>query len=561
MADERRIIRCAIYTRKSSEEGLEQEFNSLDAQFEACFAYVASQKHEGWKAQTARYDDGGCSGGTLERPALRRLFEDIDAGRVDMVVVYKIDRLTRSLLDFGKLVERLDKANCSFVSVTQSFNTSTSMGRLMLNVLLSFAQFEREVTAERIRDKIAASKKKGIWMGGVPPLGYTGKDRQLVINEPEATVVRQLFDLYREHRCIVRTKQAADRLGIRSRPTAKYPDGPILTRGGIYWLLTNPVYVGEIRHKSDVYPGLHAPLIDRETWTDVQTLLTSQPSGRARGSGNTALRSLFAGKIVDETGDRLVPSHSGKPNRRHRYYVSRRLIEGDDVECLEGGWRLPADHLERLVASLVSAHLSGPGSALRAVVAGEDAALVATANKNMQSFATEEGHSKIPALIDKVCVTQGTLKIDLARVGLADAIGIDPASISPSFLHIAAPFQMRRRGVETRLLLGDNPSMVDPALLKFVARAAVWWQSILDGKTIADVAKSAAVSERLVGIHLPAAFLAPDILELIVDGRQPSSLTVASLRNQKIPSLWEDQRKLFGLAKTTCKSAPDFAAT
>ena len=280
-----------IYTRKSSDEGLEQEFNSLDAQFEACLAYITSQRGEGWKLAPGRYDDGGFSGGTLERPALARLMADIDAGRIDMVIVYKIDRLTRSLMDFSKLVERLDQAKCSFVSVTQSFNTATSMGRLVLNVLLSFAQFEREVTAERIRDKIAASKKKGIWMGGVPPFGYLGRDRQLVIDDAEAAIVRQLFDLYREHRCIVRTKQAADRLGLVSRPSKGRDSGRPFSRGGVHWLLTNPVYVGKIRHGKLTYPGLHQPIIERSAWDEVQALLTSRKSGAKRGGSNIRSRS------------------------------------------------------------------------------------------------------------------------------------------------------------------------------------------------------------------------------------------------------------------------------
>ncbi len=235
-----------------------------------------------------------------------------------MVVVYKIDRLTRSLLDFGKLVELLDKAQCSFVSVTQSFNTSTSMGRLTLNMLLSFAQFEREVTGERIRDKIAASKKKGMWMGGVPPLGYQAKERQLILESNEAAVVRHVFDLYREHRCIVRTKRAADLLGLRGRPSAKYPEGPPFTRGGIYWLLTNPIYAGRVRHKDQTYPGQHQPLIDPAAWEEIQAILILQPGGRARGCRNACHPSPLAGRIVDGTGVRLTPSGAvicGRPRR------------------------------------------------------------------------------------------------------------------------------------------------------------------------------------------------------------------------------------------------------
>jgi site-specific DNA recombinase len=261
-------VRCAIYTRKSSDEGLEQAFNSLDAQREACAAYVASQKGQGWRLLPHPYDDGGVSGGTLERPGLQRLLSDIEAGKVDLVIVYKVDRLTRSLADFAKLVERFDNAGVSFVSVTQQFNTATSIGRLTLNVLLSFAQFEREVTAERIRDKIAASKKKGLWMGGHVPLGYDAKDRTLVVNEAEAETVRTIFQLYLERGCARRVKEAADRQGLVSKyrrfDRGRTFGGVPFSRGRIYHLLANPVYVGEIRHKGHSYPGQHPAIIDRD---------------------------------------------------------------------------------------------------------------------------------------------------------------------------------------------------------------------------------------------------------------------------------------------------------
>lgn len=263
-------VRCAIYTRKSSEEGLDQDFNSLDAQRESCEAYVTSQKHEGWIALTDKYDDGGISGGTLERPALKRLMRDIDEGLVDQIVVYKIDRLTRSLGDFAKLVDRLDAANASFVSVTQSFNTATSMGRLTLNVLLSFAQFEREVTAERIRDKIAASKKKGMWMGGMVPLGYNAAGRTLEINEKEAETVRNLYALYHKHRTVREVAQQAEMLGLRSkkRISAKgiQSGGIALDRGHIHHILTNPIYAGRIRHRDKTYEGLHKAIIEPAVW-------------------------------------------------------------------------------------------------------------------------------------------------------------------------------------------------------------------------------------------------------------------------------------------------------
>src|SRR5262245_2047375 len=266
--------RCAIYTRKSSEEGLEQEFNSLAAQHEACEAYIRSQQHEGWGMAKTHYDDGGCSGGNLERPALQGLLGDIRAGRIDIVVVYKVDRLTRSLADFARLVEIFDGQGVSFVSVTQQFNTTSSMGRLTLNVLLSFAQFEREVTGERIRDKIAASKKKGMWMGGLVPLGYDASGRALVVNPAEAETVRRIFALYRQFSCVRRVKEEADRLGLRTkrRTTTGGAErgGQSFSRGHLYRLLSNPIYIGQIAHKGQLYAGQHPRLIDDETWIAVR---------------------------------------------------------------------------------------------------------------------------------------------------------------------------------------------------------------------------------------------------------------------------------------------------
>lgn len=272
-------IRCAIYTRKSTEDGLDQAFNSLDAQREACEAYIASQKHEGWKLLKSHYDDGGKSGGNLERPALKQLLSEIEAGRVDMVVVYKIDRLTRSLTDFAKLVERFDQVGASFVSVTQQFNTSTSMGRLTLNVLLSFAQFEREVTAERIRDKIAASKKKGMWMGGFPPYGYDKTKDGLQINQCEAEVIQDLFEAYVRLGCVRKLLTYAEDMNYRTRvlvfKSGRTRGGGWFNRGGMYHLLSNPLYIGKIKHHDQVFDGLHDPIIDEELWAQVQATLSS----------------------------------------------------------------------------------------------------------------------------------------------------------------------------------------------------------------------------------------------------------------------------------------------
>jgi site-specific DNA recombinase len=360
---DRRTIRCAIYTRKSSDEGLDQAFNSLDAQREACESYISSQRHEGWKLIPANYDDGGLSGGNLERPALQRLLEDIADGKFDLVVVYKIDRLTRSLADFARLVDRFDAADCSFVSVTQSFNTSTSMGRLTLNVLLSFAQFEREVTAERIRDKITASKKKGYWMGGLLPLGYDRhpdpKMQSLVINEAEAETVREIFRLYDKHGCLRQVEQDVIARSYRSKRRT-FSDGKVtgskpLSRGQINFILRNPVYIGRIRHKQESHEGIHDAIVDQDLWDRVQERLDQKSTKKSRHPSRSG--ALLTGRIFDETGDFLTPTHSQKGSRRYRYYVSGRLLAGSTSTMLPAGG-CPAKQLEDAVCEAVFRHIN-----------------------------------------------------------------------------------------------------------------------------------------------------------------------------------------------------------
>jgi site-specific DNA recombinase len=321
--------RCAIYTRKSSDEGLEQAFNSLDAQREACAAFIVSQKHEGWTVLPTLYDDGGFSGGNLERPALKRLLADIEAGQIDVVVVYKVDRLTRALSDFAKLVDIFDRRGVSFVSITQQFNTTTSMGRLTLNVLLSFAQFEREVIGERVRDKIAASKKKGMWMGGMPPLGYDVKDRKLVVNNNEA---RAVVDIYRRYLALKSVRALKDELAAaritskrRVRPDGTEYGGQKLARGALYLMLQNRIYRGEITHKGNSYPGEHPAIIEQQLWDHVQAVLAKNRVERATGV-RVKHPSLLAGLVFDGTGERLTPTYAIKKGTRYRYYVSASLV-------------------------------------------------------------------------------------------------------------------------------------------------------------------------------------------------------------------------------------------
>ncbi|MHA1545504.1 MAG: recombinase family protein, partial [Alphaproteobacteria bacterium] len=353
----RRIVtRCAIYTRKSSEEGLEQDFNSLDAQREACEAYILSQKSEGWVALPEMYDDGGISGATMERPALKRLLADIEAKRIDTVVVYKVDRLTRSLSDFAKIVDVFDKAGISFVSVTQQFNTTTSMGRLTLNMLLSFAQFEREVTGERIRDKIAASKKKGMWMGGLPALGYDVNDKKLVVNEPEAETVRHIYRVYVDLSSVRALKDELDQEGIVSKLRldryGRQTGGKPLARGALYLMLQNRIYRGEIVHKDKCYPGKHQAIVDDTLWREVQQILAANRVDRQNGAGASE-PSLLAGLLYDETGERMTPTHANKKGRRYHYYVSHSLIKRGRPKRSEAGRRVPAGDVEQVVVNRV----------------------------------------------------------------------------------------------------------------------------------------------------------------------------------------------------------------
>jgi DNA invertase Pin-like site-specific DNA recombinase len=346
-----RRLRCAVYTRKSSEEGLDMEFNSLDAQREACEAYVASQKPEGWVLVSDRYDDGGFSGGTLERPALRRLLADIEDGRVDVIVVYKIDRLSRSLMDFAKLVEVFDRRSVTFVSVTQSFNTTTSMGRLTLNILLSFAQFEREVIGERIRDKFAASRRKGMWMGGWAPLGYDIKDRKLIINETEATTVRRIFERFAKCRSATAIVRELTADGFVN----KY--GQKLDKGRIYKLLHNRVYVGDAVHKGTAYPGEHEAIIPKALWDRVQAVLAESPKVRA-GRTRAQTPALLKGLIFGPDGRAMSPTHTRRGDTLYRYYVSQTAIkDGADASTVA---RLPAGEVEAVVVDQVRSLLRSP---------------------------------------------------------------------------------------------------------------------------------------------------------------------------------------------------------
>jgi site-specific DNA recombinase len=424
----RQRVHCAIYTRKSTEEGLEQDFNSLDAQREACEAFIASQKHEGWVALPTYYDDGGYSGGTLERPALQRLLDDIRGSKVDVVVVYKIDRLTRSLLDFAKIVEVFDAHGVSFVSVTQAFNTATSMGRLTLNVLLSFAQFEREVTGERIRDKIAASKKKGMWMGGYPPLGYDLKDRKLVVNEAEAETVRYTFRRYQELGSVRLLKEHLDATGIvsknRTAPDGRPYGGKPMARGALCHMLQNRIYRGEIVHKTQAYPGEHTPIIDEDLWLGVQKTLATNRVDRGAGKGNHHL-SLLAGLIYDAHGEPMTASHAVKKDVRYRYYISKTFVTGN-APGAKRGQRIPAAHIESLVTSRIRAWLADPVAVLNAVQCRGPEAVAqkrlldeaARHAASWQEFDAERLRAILRAMVTRVQVHSDRVDVTLDQMGV-----------------------------------------------------------------------------------------------------------------------------------------------
>lgn len=415
-----RRLRCAIYTRKSSEEGLEQEFNSLDAQRDACEAYIASQKSEGWTLVRDQYDDGGISGGTLDRPGLQQLLTDIEDGLVDVVVVYKIDRLSRSLMDFSKLVEVFDRNGVTFVSVTQSFNTTTSMGRLTLNILLSFAQFEREVTAERIRDKFKASRMKGMWMGGYVPLGYNVRDRKLIVNDDEAALVQNMFERFVEVGSATILARQLRAEGVRNK------QGTLIDKGFLYRLLNNRVYLGEVVHKGDTYPGEHQAIIEPRLWEKVRLIMGESPRKRANNT-RAQTPALLKGLLYTATGAAMTPSSTKKATRRYRYYVSTDLLKNREIPDDGILRRLPADTAEAAVISEVRRVLQTPETTAQVISALQhenipQADIIHALNEFQtlwqQLFPAEQARI-IQLIVKSVTVTAEGLVIDMRTDGIA----------------------------------------------------------------------------------------------------------------------------------------------
>jgi site-specific DNA recombinase len=543
-------VRCAIYTRKSTEEGLEQEFNSLDAQREACEAYIQSQRELGWKALPKQYDDGGISGGTLQRPALKDLLADIEAGQVDLVVVYKVDRLTRSLMDFSKIIETFDARNVSFVSVTQQFNTANSMGRLTLNMLLSFAQFEREVTAERIRDKIAASKRKGMWMGGLPPLGYDVRDKKLIINPDEAKIVQKLFDLYLEHKSVRKLKAEADRIGFRTKRRIygdKVTGGQPFTRGHLYCLLHNPIYIGEVAHKGETFMGQHDAIIDQNIWEKAQRLLADQAPNRSAET-NVDRRCLLTGLLFDETGDRLCPTYTKRNGRILSYYVSKRLMHGVDPDG--AGWRLPASDLESSIVDAVATFFENEDKWIVAVGLsptsshgyGQLSDRIREFSRQLRSASQDIVRKVLVDVVDRITVMPGQLIMKLKP---------DVLNSGGDGHEIVLPFHTKRRGVETKIILGGRQANLEPDqdLIDLIAKARRWFTQITNGEisTVREIAREESMDEGDVSRFLPLAFLAPDIIESILSGKQPIELTPEKLKRLRmLPTSWEEQRTTLG---------------
>ncbi len=558
-------IRCAIYTRKSSEEGLEQSFNSLQAQREACESYVASQRHESWHAIKTHYDDGGFSGGTMERPALKRLLDDIAASKVDTVVVYKVDRLTRSLADFAKIVEAFDRQGISFVSVTQQFNTTTSMGRLTLNVLLSFAQFEREVTGERIRDKVAASKKKGMWMGGPVPLGYDLRDRQLTINPNEATVVRRIFTEYLRLGCVSELKKHLDKEGIRSkvRPSrdGRSSGGSSFSRGAFYSLLANRLYLGEIAHRGQVHPGQHKAIVERSLWEKAAAQLAENRRTRRR-RGPMHSPGLLTGLLFDAQGHRYTPTHALKGARRYRYYTSQALIQRKDDPPAFG--RIPAHEVEEAVLTRLTVFLQSPREILqvfdtRTGSLAETNQLIAAAklrSVELGRMAPQDQASFLAAAIKRIIVGEKSLEIQIAVNALTNSLlgypiptsngvvlthPVDSRSIS-----LISEFHQKRRGRDLRRVFQAGRQPVrrpSLPLIKAVVRATSWMERLVSGEisTLDDLASETGFTKRYISRTLRSAYLAPDITEMILDGLQTSDLTVRTLMDG-FPADWQAQR-------------------
>jgi DNA invertase Pin-like site-specific DNA recombinase len=563
IASQTKVFRCAIYTRKSSEEGLEQDFNSLHAQRESCDAYIKSQRHEGWTPLPALYDDGGYSGGSTERPALKRLLADIQSHLIDVVVVYKVDRLTRSLADFAKIVEIFDAAGVSFVSVTQQFNTTTSMGRLTLNVLLSFAQFEREVTGERIRDKIAASKQKGMWMGGWVPIGYDRKDRTLTINETEAATVRTISDLFLKLKNVGRVQAELMRLNLTTKPyetpRGRAVGGLSFARGHIYKILSNPLYIGEIEHRGVRYPGQHPPLIDRKRWDAVQAQLAANHHEN-RSRTNVKSKSLLAGLIYDDAGHRLVSSHATKNGKRYRYYVTSQGTGRAGGTPAPVRLRLPAIMIDELLRTRLQSFLRD--KAQISLLLRETRCRPAEIGSGL-SIASALADSLTPDspvphnfadLLARVTVNYTSLKIFIKRDRLLAVLteksveqsqDNGPNNDEDNMISLEIPIPALANGGSGKLVFGDqNAKTPDAVVVKAIARASNWFEQLMTGRSqsMAEIAIREDITDNYVSNLIHLAWLSPDLVDRVLDGDpEATALARAAMLTRKSDVLWRQR--------------------
>lgn len=547
---------CAIYTRKSSDDGLEQEFNSLDAQREACEAYIKSQKHEGWVCLPAMYDDGGLSGGTIERPSLQRLLNDIRAGKVQIVVVYKVDRLTRSLADFAKIVDVLDEAGASFVSVTQQFNTTTSMGRLTLNMLLSFAQFEREIAGERIRDKIAASKAKGMWMGGNVPLGYDAIGKKLVVNEVEAADVRTIFETYLELSSVRALRIELGRRGIvgkrRQYASGTPCGGKPYSRGSLYNLLQNPIYRGEIAHDGKVYPGQHERIIDDDLWLRVQERLAANRHDQVIGA-RARSPSLLAGRVFDGAGQPMVATHANKKGKRYRYYISKTLSDSESTPG-SNAMRVPAGELESLVADRLLKLCTSRRSLTEALTQADLDARQIERALNAANYGTSAfwDRERICQVVKRVGVTPNRVAIDVDPARLATALTDEAIQVDGEVqsISIVVDAQLGRAGKGKRIVVENEGPGVDPALVHLLRDAFAMRRAViaLDANPDIETAWTATYPARRIAL-IRLSYLAPKIVKIIVNGQQPPNLSAKRLMalSKDLPYAWSKQPAYLGL--------------
>ncbi len=543
-----KMIRCAVYTRKSTEDGLKQEFNSLHAQREACEAYILSQRHEGWSLIETHYDDGGFSGGNMERPGLKALLEGVENGLIDVIVVYKVDRLTRSLADFAKIVERLDEKEASFVSVTQAFNTTTSMGRLTLNVLLSFAQFEREVTAERIRDKIAASKKKGLWMGGPVPLGYEVIDRKLIPVPEEAERVRTIMRRYIVSRSanelIAELEAEGIRTKVQQRTSGPHRGGIPFRRGSLFHLLKNPIYRGKIVHKETIYDGEHEAIVDEELWNAVQDRLQEKAPPRRRPT-NDPQQALLRGLLTDPSGRPMVPTYATKGLRRYAYYETRKdLARQYDAPAV----RIGQGQLERHLVVQLTALLEDEHALRRMSGEIEGRALQNLFSKAKSSAARlafdQSRRSIIPELIAAMQI--GDERIDV-RLN-ANVLG----SRSGEHWNWSIPLPPRRpfREAKLRINAEEDRAPVDEKLITLLVEAQQARELVLAYADLSlnQIAKREGRCRTQLRNLLRISWLSPRVVEAIVSGKQPAHLDRKQLLETDLPACWAAQEQMLGIS-------------